>query len=124
MLKKGSKGESVKQLQLFLKITADGDFGTISNILPTFLDMVSALQGDNYYGPYEAWVSTTQYVEMMDVYTDGSGQSALDRVVSAIPQLRAVHHGDYLTDYDERGIQTPGQPSFEDIKKILGVESN
>ena len=32
-------------------------------------------------------------------------------------------HGDYLLDYDERGIQMPGQPTFEDIKKILGVET-
>lgn len=27
VLKKGSKGESVKTLQEFLKLTADGDFG-------------------------------------------------------------------------------------------------
>ncbi len=32
-------------------------------------------------------------------------------------------HGDYLLDYDERGIQMPRQPTFEDIKKILGVET-
>ena len=27
VLKKGSKGESVRTLQVFLKITVDGDFG-------------------------------------------------------------------------------------------------
>ena len=30
-------------------------------------------------------------------------------------------HGDSLLDYDERGLQMPGQPTFEDIKKLLGV---
>ncbi|MBL7131433.1 MAG: hypothetical protein ISS45_08555 [Candidatus Omnitrophica bacterium] len=32
-------------------------------------------------------------------------------------------HGDYLFDYDERGIRTPITLSFEDIKNILGAEN-
>ncbi|MCX5678935.1 MAG: hypothetical protein NTY76_07535 [Candidatus Omnitrophica bacterium] len=31
--------------------------------------------------------------------------------------------GDFLIDYDERGIRTPMTPSFEDIKNILGAEN-
>jgi uncharacterized linocin/CFP29 family protein len=78
--------------------SATGDFGDISNIMDTFIDMVSDAAGDNYHGPFEAWVSTTQYIEMMDVYTDGSGLSAMARVIEAVPALEAIHAGDYLTD--------------------------
>lgn len=31
--------------------------------------------------------------------------------------------GDFIIDYDERGIRTPVTPSFEDIKNILGAEN-
>lgn len=78
--------------------SASGDFGTISNIMPTFINMVSAAAGDNYHGPFEAWVSTTQYIQMMAVYSDGSGQSAIDRMKTAIPSLDEIWPGDYLAD--------------------------
>jgi uncharacterized linocin/CFP29 family protein len=78
--------------------TAAGDFGTISNIYPTFQNMVSAAHSDFYRGDYEAWVSRNQYVEMMAVYTDGSGQSAMNRVLENLPGVNAVHPGDFLAD--------------------------
>lgn len=79
--------------------SATGDFGTISNIYPTFLAMWGALRSDYHRGPnFEAWVSTNQYTEMANVYTDGSGDSAMSRVLAKIPGLRAVHSADFLTD--------------------------
>lgn len=77
--------------------SAEGDFGTLSNVLPTFTAMVSDAADANMHGPFEAWVYKTQYIEMMEVYTDGSGQSAMERVLNAIPSLNAIHPADYLS---------------------------
>ena len=44
----------------------------------------------------------------------------MEKIGCVVPIL--IGHGDCLLDYDECGIQMPGQQTFEDIKKILGVE--
>lgn len=73
-----------------------GDFGTISNIVPTFSGILSALKADNYRGPYGVFVADTQYDQMaMSFYTDGSGQSALNRVLQ-IPQIQFVDSSAWL----------------------------
>lgn len=73
-----------------------GDFGTISNIVPTFLGMLAALSAKRYHGPFIAYVYDTQYHEMLDFYTDGSGDTALDRV-ERLPQIEAVRPSDLLS---------------------------
>lgn len=73
-----------------------GDFGTISNIVPTFSGILSALKADNYRGPYGVFVADTQYDQMsMSFYTDGSGQSALNRVLQ-IPQIQFIDSSAWL----------------------------
>ena len=72
-----------------------GDFGTLTNIFPTFLGMVSGLAARRYHGPFTCYVAPTQYIEMLSIYTDGSGQSALQRVLS-IPQIVSVKPADLL----------------------------
>lgn len=67
--------------------SAAGDFGTISNIFPTVNGMVAAAEADNYYGPFGLYVASTQYAEMRANYTDGSGQSAIQRCLESIPNL-------------------------------------
>ncbi len=74
-----------------------GDFGTISNITPTFLGMLSALAAKRYHGPFGAYISNTQYHQMLAFYTDGSGQTALDRVLQ-LPQIEFVKPSDHLAD--------------------------
>lgn len=75
---------------------ASGDFGTISNIYPTFVAMANANAADNYWGPMDCWVATTQYNEMQDRYSDGSGQSPLTSVGN-IAQVRDVFPSARLT---------------------------
>ena len=75
-----------------------GDFGTLGNILPTYLGMLGALEGDYAYGPYGSYVATTQYRQMLDVYDDGSGQSARERVLQAIPELQFIKPSADLAD--------------------------
>lgn len=76
--------------------TAAGDFGTIANIRTTVINMINAAAGDNYHGPFVLDVATTQYIEMLARYTDGSGQTALE-TVEALPQIDAVLPSDQLT---------------------------
>lgn len=76
---------------------ATGDWGTITNIYSTILDMVKMAQADQYFGPYGVYVSGNQWTEMFAVYTDGSGQTALDRVLR-LPQIEFVKPADALAD--------------------------
>jgi len=84
---------------------ATGDFGTISNIIPTFRNMIIALAAANYFGPYEFWVARTQFNEMaLNFYSDGSGESALERVLR-MQNVTAVRPNDWMTAGTLVGIQ-------------------
>lgn len=73
-----------------------GDFATISNIMPTFSGILSELKADNYRGPYGVFVADTQYDQMaFNVYSDGSGQSALTRVLQ-IPAIQFIDSSAWL----------------------------
>lgn len=75
-----------------------GDFGTIGNILPTFAGMIAAARADNYRGPYGVFVADTQYEQMShQFYSDGSGQSALQRV-QGLPQISFIDNSAWLDD--------------------------
>lgn len=77
---------------------AVGDFGTISNIFPTINGMVQAAEADFFYGPFGLYVSGNQYAEMRAVYSDGSGQTAMQRCLEAIPSLKFIKPADQLAD--------------------------
>lgn len=80
--------------------SATGDWGTISNIVSTVASMTSALKADNYRGPYGLFISDTQYDQAaQSFYTDGSGQSALDRILR-LPNIQFVDSSAWLTDGD------------------------
>lgn len=75
--------------------TASGDFGTLSNIYPTVLAMLQALDADNYHGPFELDIASSQYLDAMNVYSDGSGQTAIARILT-IPSIQAVNSNDQI----------------------------
>jgi len=59
-----------------------GDWGTITNVIPTISGMIAAAEGDNYFGPYGIFVATTQYGQASRAFfTDGSGNTPLSRVM-------------------------------------------
>jgi len=80
--------------------SAAGDFGTITNIYPTVLAMIAAVEADGFYGPYGLYVAPTQFGEMRAVYTDGSGQSAIDRILKNIPEVKFIKPSHQLTAGD------------------------
>ncbi len=76
--------------------SATGDWGTISNILPTVASMIALAIGDRYYGPYILEIAATQYNEAnTSVYSDGSGQTALNRI-KQIAEIQDVIPSDTL----------------------------
>jgi uncharacterized linocin/CFP29 family protein len=72
-----------------------GDFGTISNILDTFLGVFTTLSGNRYYGPFNVYIANTQYIEMLNRYTDGTGMSAL-QVIENLPFINFVKVNDLM----------------------------
>ena len=76
-----------------------GDFGTISEITKTFLGMLDALANKRFYGAngkFNCYIHSTQYHQMLAHYTDGSGQTALERVES-YPAIKSVKVNDLIT---------------------------
>lgn len=58
-----------------------GDWGTIANIIPTVAGMINAANGQYNYGPFQLYVSQTQYNQAALVhYDDGSGDTPLARL--------------------------------------------
>lgn len=73
-----------------------GDWGTITNPLPTVAGMINQLKANRFYGPYGVYVARQQFHEASTVYiTDGSGQRPLDRI-QALPGVEFVEESDYL----------------------------
>ena len=74
------------------------DWGTIANVITTVQAMISALEADGHYGPYMLYAARTQFNQAKNnFFTDGSGDSAYDRVLrmSGIQGFKAL---DGLTD--------------------------
>ena len=81
-----------------------GDFGTITNILPTILGQIGVLRGDSFYGPYNVYIAPTQYSQCEAVYTDGSGDRALDRILR-VEGVQSVKINPLLADGECTVIQ-------------------
>ena len=89
-----------------------GDFGTIGNIVSTILGMVAAANAAQYYGPFGLYFANAQYVEMLETYTDGSGQTALQRALS-LPMIEFIKPSDFLTA--THGVMVQMTPDVIDL---------
>jgi uncharacterized linocin/CFP29 family protein len=75
-----------------------GDWGTITNVIPTISGMIAAAEGDNYFGPYGIFVATTQYGQAARAFfTDGSGDTPISRALR-IPSLSFIEPAHWLAD--------------------------
>lgn len=99
--------------------TADGDFGTISNIYTTFTGAVANMAGERYYGPFRVYIANTQYHEMLAVYSDGTGQTALQRVLQ-IPQILSITPNDLVAAGEMIFVQMSS--NVVDIKQALPLQ--
>jgi len=99
--------------------SATGDFGTLSNIHPTFLAMIKAAGSNRYHGPFDFYLHTDQYTEMLEIYSDGTGDSALDRVLR-IPKVNSVKINDKCTAGELIGVQL--ESNVVDIRQAMALE--
>jgi len=98
-----------------------GDFGTIANIQPTLLGMYTALSNVRYHGPFNFYISNTQYVEMMATYTDGSGDTGLSRALR-LPWLNSIKASDFLVA--GQGILIQMTPNVVDLRIALPLTNH
>lgn len=78
--------------------SATGDWGTAGNAVTTISNMIDAATGDQYYGPYIIFVSTTQFNQANNVFfTDGSGDNQMKRIMQ-LTNVEAVFYSDWLAD--------------------------
>lgn len=77
-----------------------GDWGTVTNVVPTVAGMINAANGQRHYGPYVLYVSETQYNQAaLTFFTDGTGETALQRLkklesLAAVRQVPAASLAD------------------------------
>jgi hypothetical protein len=58
------------------------DWGTIGNVISTVQAMIGAAIADNHYGPFHVYAAPTQFNQAKNsFFTDGSGDTAYDRVM-------------------------------------------
>lgn len=75
-----------------------GDWGTISNIIPTVEGMINTASGDRYFGPFNLYASTTQYNQAtLKRFSDGSGQKPSE-FIEALPMIGGFFPSDTLAD--------------------------
>lgn len=99
---------------------ADGDFGTLSNIYPSFRKAIAAMAALRYRGPFNVYMAVDQYHEMLEYYSDGTGQRALDRVL-ALPQISSVKDNDLMTA--GQFIMLQMSKDVIDIREALPLET-
>ena len=74
------------------------NFGVISNIYPTFQEVVHALILEGKLGPYDVKVSPANFMHMHATYTDGSGDSVMSRLFKRMPLIAYVEVDAELPD--------------------------
>lgn len=75
--------------------TAIGGWSKIQNIYPTVLDMIRKANGVRAYGPFVLYVAGDVWPDLLNVYEDGSGETARDRILR-IPNLDDVKAADEI----------------------------
>lgn len=72
-----------------------GDFGTEGNANKTILGMMAALAGKRYHGPFMVYVALAQYHEILEIHSDGSGQTEKARI-EMLDEIEEVKACDFL----------------------------
>lgn len=67
-----------------------GVFSTITNIMPTIMGAMGMAKARNHNGPYVMYLGTTGYINMLATYSDNTGQTARQRALASIPELKDI----------------------------------
>lgn len=74
---------------------ATGPWNVLANIYPTVLNMIRDMDAVHMRGPYVLYVAGNVWPDLLQIYEDGSGQTARTRILENIPAL-----GDIKTSYE------------------------
>lgn len=72
-----------------------GSFDNIDNIKPSFISVLAEMTERGYPGPFGVYLDTQSYYHTLKHYSDGSGQTPLQRVLK-IPGISFVKRSDML----------------------------
>lgn len=75
---------------------AGGDWGTATNPQTDVINAIGVVEGDRYFGPWVVYAATTQFNQLRNFFTDGSGDQIFDRV-KRIQGVEDIRPGDRLT---------------------------
>lgn len=73
-----------------------GDFGTEGNGYASIAGGIAALEAIFFYGSYQVYIAGTQFGELRNRHTDGSGTSELKAIKAGIPEIRDIKRSDQL----------------------------
>lgn len=80
-------------------IAATGAWATIANPYADTLRMIKAANADNVYGPFVMYVSKDIWPDLLNIYSDGSGETVRDRILR-IPEIQDIKACDELDSGD------------------------
>ena len=69
---------------------------TLTDVYEDVNAMVTAAEADFYFGPYGLYVARSAYGDARGVHDDGSGQSAINRVLENLPMVQFFKASDRL----------------------------
>lgn len=99
-----------------------GDWGTLSNIVPTIAGMVNAANGQYNYGPFQVYVSQTQYNQAaLTYFADGSGDTGLSRIAQ-LAMVAGVSSLPATTLADGEILLLQMTPEYMELAEAIGMQ--
>ncbi len=97
-----------------------GDFGTENNGFDSIVGAVAEMADDRYFGPFNVYIANTQYHELLEYQTDGSGDIQIERILR-LPQISSIKPSDMMDDGELVMVQMARQ--VLDLRVALSLQN-
>ncbi len=95
-----------------------GDFGTDGNGHKTLVGMIEALRNKGFRGPFRAYVSNTQYSQLLALTGANLSETQLSVIQRTIPNLKSINPSDRLAD----GSVVVAQMTVDSVDLAVGQD--